>query len=441
MKNKLIFLLFILFLQWLGCQKKPVLAEVNGEKITQEEFIQKLPKGFTSDTVARKYINNLLEQLIIRKLFIKAGRDLGLLNELASILEVDKKKMLISYLYDEVITKNARLTKNEAEYAKKLAKYDARVAVLEIPNESLASCIYYDIKNSQSLDNLIPKYSQFLSPQYPTDRFLPVYEFDKKIRSIILELKENEVSVPTKSSNFYQIVILRTKKAADDPKGLRCRYAQRILEEEKRTQLENEYLSRLTRRIEYNPRGIRVFYKDPELINPDEETIWVAKKDRRKVVYVKTFLPLARRFPKLLDTLMREYAIKREIEEDLLYEDALARGLDKNKEFLEDLKLRTEDLLYEKFYLSEITQKILVTPEEITNYYLSHKEDFPNLTPNDAAETIQRLLLPERRQQRYQAVVDSLKAISNIKINTKLLNKIINNVIKNQNLARPGSSG
>ncbi|MCX7757704.1 MAG: hypothetical protein RMJ65_01830 [candidate division WOR-3 bacterium] len=434
MSNKLISGFLILVFLGLGCQKPQVLAEVNGEKITKDELVQKLPKGFVSDSVAEKYIKNLLDQLITRKLFIKAGRDLGLLAELAPVLESDKKKMLISYLYDEVIAKNARLTKEEMKHAEQLASYDVKIILLEVPNESLSKHIYYDIKNTPDSASL--KYPQFVTRRYPQDEFVPIYEIDKNLRPIILELKEDEISKPMKNNESYQLVILQARRKVQDSNGLRRKYAQRVLEEEKKARLANKYLTTLSSRVEYNPSGIRVLYKDVELITPEEETIWVAIKDRKKIVYVRNFLPLARRFPKLLDTLIREYAIKREIEEDLLYEDALMRGIDKRKDFLTEFKQREEDLLYEKFCLTEITRKVTITPEEINHYYCTHKQDFPNLTVKDASETIRRLLFPERRQRRFHALADSLKAVSKIKINSKALNKVINDVIKNQKLIR-----
>jgi parvulin-like peptidyl-prolyl isomerase len=435
MKPKLfLFELLILTLLFFYCAKpqQRVLAEVAGRKITAAEIYDKLPKAFSSDTVAEKYVRNLLEQLIVKRLFIKAATDLGLEKELAPAIEEDKKRMLISELYEEVVTKGAQLSSEEKKLAKKIADTEVRVKVFKVPDLKLAQELYTQYKNNSLPETLISRYQEYLSSQYLSDDFIPLGYIEAPLRNKILELKDQTLSEPISDENGYKLVYLLEKRKVKSINRNQLKRIYQILEHEKQQRIVKDYMKKLSARVEYNPRGLSVFYKDAELITSDEETIWVCKKDQRKIVYVKSFLPLANRFPKMLDTVMREYAIKRTIEEDLLYEDALTRGLDHRPEFLAKLKARIDDLLYEKFYLEEINQRVEITPQEIEKYYKTHPQEFPNLTLKDASGQIHYKLFTPKREARYQIVVDSLKKAIKVNINTKELEKTISEVIKNK---------
>jgi hypothetical protein len=118
---------------------------------------------------------------------------------------------------------------------------------------------------------------------------------------------------------------------------------------------------------------------------------------------------------------MRVYAVKRTVEEDVLYDDALARKLDKQSEVRSQLDQRKNDLLYERFFLTQITQKVDITEKEIEDYYSAHKDQYGTQKLDEAKPMISQAIFPAKRQAIYQQTVDNLKAQAKIEINEKLV--------------------
>ncbi|MBS4014868.1 MAG: peptidylprolyl isomerase [Candidatus Latescibacteria bacterium] len=420
-------LLTISCLLWTGlsCQNqsgKRVIAKVNNEVITEAEFVQTLPGGFTSDSIEQSYRINLIDQMIIKKLFIQQAIKLGLDQEISPVLERDKQSMMIQALYDDVVTKNLKSTPKEIENAKKLLATETHLRLIITEDEATANLASAEIKQGVSFDTVALKYSAGPALDQGGDiGFIPLLYLEEEVRNVILKMKPGEISNPIQCEEDYKIVQLLEKQTSTEPSQSLHDNAKMALEQEKSRKLATSYLKKLFSRLEYNPEGLSLFHKNVDSITPVEGEIWVVKKDNKKIVYAKNLMHVARQFPVTLDTAMRTYAIKREIEDDMLYEDALARGLDKTSNALQDIRSREKDLLYEKYYLTEITQKIDISPEEIEAYYNANKEKYPDTKLADATPMIRNILFGEKRQARYQAVIDSLKSNATIEINEKLV--------------------
>jgi len=64
------------------------------------------------------------------------------------------------------------------------------------------------------------------------------------------------------------------------------------------------------------------------------------------------------------------------IEEELMYKDALAAGLDKSEEYKKDLERSKRDLLLRTYYDKVMEAKATPTDKEIEDYYNAHQEEF-----------------------------------------------------------------
>ncbi|MEO0077074.1 MAG: SurA N-terminal domain-containing protein [candidate division WOR-3 bacterium] len=105
----------------LGCSKAKqdkILAKVNGEPITASEFIKALPPRFPSETDEENYRRSLIDQLINKKLIIQEAIKCGIDREIENAFAEDKKSILIQALYDDVVTKNVKISRNEIEKAR-----------------------------------------------------------------------------------------------------------------------------------------------------------------------------------------------------------------------------------------------------------------------------------------------------------------------------------
>ncbi|MCX7785287.1 MAG: peptidylprolyl isomerase [candidate division WOR-3 bacterium] len=403
-------------------QSQTIIARVNGEAITEKEFIAALPKGFTSDSTESNYRRSLIDNLIVKKLFIQEAKALGLEDQVDAQLEYEKKHRLIQALYDDVVTKNLKITEKDIQDMLTQISTEVHLKVIVMPNESIAQIVNEGISKGIPFESLAVKYSQDESAVEGGDiGWLPVYYLEESLRNAVANMKENEISSLIRSADEYKIIKLIEKRISKESLSERKTNARMLVEQEKHRQLVSAYLEKLSQRLEFNPEGLRLFYKHPDSFSEAERETWVAKKDNRKVVYAKNLFHIAREFPRIIDTALKSYAIKRAIEEDVMYEDALNRNLDKLPEIQKEFEQRKKDLLYQKLYAMQITQTLKVTDKEIEDYYNANKEKYLPNKVSDVAPLIKNELLEQKRQERYMNYVQELKAKSKIEIDEKRL--------------------
>jgi len=424
-QNFLVIIIIFYLLFSISCQQKArgkIIAKVNNETITDAEFTKALPAGFVSDSTENSYRHSLLEQLITKKLFIQEAKKLGLDKEIENVFERDKQTILIQALYDDVVTKNAKVSSKELSEAKKLMATEVHLKLISVPDENIIQLINNEIKKGTGFDTLAKLYSQDPSGQNGGDiGFVPILYFEEPVRKAILKMKQGEVSQPVQGRQDFKIINYLEKRPSSETAQKINDDTRVVLEQEKSQKLAMDYLNKMQSRIVYNPEGLKLFYKSADQITPEESEIWVVKKDNKKIVKAKNLLHVAREFPVMLDTAMRTYAIKRAVEDDVLYEDALARKLDKKGDIIAELEKRKNDLLYEKFYLDEITQKININEKDIADYYNTHKDQYVQSKLPEVTTIIRNAILSDRRVALFQTIADSLKTKAKIEINEKLL--------------------
>ncbi len=418
--------LFLLTCFWIslsscfyGCTKNnsQVIAWVNGEPITEKEFVAALPKGFTSDSIENNYRRSLIDNLIAKKLFIQEAKRLGLEPQIDAILEYEKKNRLIQALYDDVVTKNVKITAREINEMVKQLATEVHLKIIVVPEESTAKVVSAELKKGIPFESLAVRYSQDESAAEGGDiGFGPCYYLEESLRNAVMKMKVNEISKPIKGSADYKIVKLVEKRMSSESLPILKVNARRLVEQEKSRKLAEAYLQKLSQRLEYNPVGLQLFYKPPESFTAEERETWIVKKDNRKLVYAKNLFHVAEKFPRIIDTALKTYAIRRAIEEDVMCEDALNRNLDKLPEIQKELEQRKINLLYQRLYEMQITQQLSVTDKEIEDYYNAHKEKYLPNKLSDISPLIKNELLEQKRQERYINYVQELKAKSKIEI-------------------------
>ncbi len=409
---------------FIGCQKAgtgKIIAKVNNDIITEAEFVKVLPGGFASDSIEQSQRHALLDDMITKLLFAQDAKRLGLDKDVDLMLERDQKTILIQALYDDVVTKNVKIGKKEIDAAKKLLMTEVHVKVIVVTDENTAKMASDELKKGVVFDSVAKMYSQDQSGQQGGDvGFIPMFYLDEQSRKEVEKMKPGEISEPIKGKEDYKIINFIEKRNNPSTKDIQ-ENTKKMVEQQKSQELATAYLAKMDKRLVYNPEGLRVFYKPVDSITTADGEIWVVKKDIKKVVYAKNLLHVAKEFPASLDTLMRSYSIKRAVEEDLLYEDALERKLDKKPEILSELNKRKADLLYEKYYLNEITQKTTVSDTEIMDYFKVHKDEYAKSKLSEVEPIIRNQIFSNKRQAMFQTIVNNLKSQAKIEINEKLL--------------------
>jgi len=248
---------------------------------------------------------------------------------------------------------------------------------------------------------------------------MPELAIEEPLRSAVLALAPGEWTRPVKSAGRYQLVRLVDRRPADPPPPPYGELKQELafrLKRQKRRQLAEEYLAGLRQRLTYNERGLAILCKPADSITAEEQEEWVAIKDNSKYVKVGRLMHIVRRFPASLDTALRKYAVRREIEEDVMYEDGRARGLDRLASVRGPLADRRRNLLYQALYRQAITDRIEVTDDEVRRFYEEHRDSYPGQDAAQAAPAIRFRLYAERRDRRYAEFRDELRAGARIEI-------------------------
>jgi len=101
---------------------------------------------------------------------------------------------------------------------------------------------------------------------------------------------------------------------------------------------------------------------------------------------------------------------------ELLYDTALRRGFDKDKEVLEGAFQMEKQLMINKLLTEEIPQDIEISESEIKLYYDAHKQDFKDKELNEVKSQIEFELKRNKQQEAYSKLVQKMMEAEKVKI-------------------------
>jgi parvulin-like peptidyl-prolyl isomerase len=407
-----------------GVPGRQVVAVVNGEKIAAAEVEAMLPQNLDSmraDTVRRQVLDNI----ITRKLFAQEAKRLGLEGDAEYQVELEQKALVNQRLYDTTTAAGNRLSESELQAAYKLLQVEAHLKIISVPDESLSRRLAAELNQGAVFESLALRYSRRPDAVKGGDAgFVPVLYIDEPLRTRAMVLKPGQRTEPTQVSGVWQIAELIETRPADPGPPPLSQYRpefERRLKQLQRRELANQYMAELRERITYNPEGLDILCKPIDSITDTEKDVAVAYKDKSKYVKVARLLSVAARFPATLDAEMRKYTVRRTIEEDLMYEDALRMGLEKAPDIARQLAVKREDVLYRALFKAEITDKLVVSDADVMDYFRQNRRNFTTPDSNQVASMIRSRLLNERREARMTEYLAGLKAKAKITINQAAL--------------------
>lgn len=424
-------LILTILLFTLNCNRSPLpVAWVNKTPILVEELTRALPQGLESGketTVVRE----CLDELINRELFIQKAERQGLDSCITYPLELEKKGLVIYELFAQVAEKAQPVTEQELKNAYELLSEEVHCRMLAVRDESTSQQLYQELCQGANFETLAVRYSIHPSRIKGGDLgYIPEYYIEEPLRSAVVGLKPGEFTKPIFFDSSYQIVLLIDRRPTSPPLPPYLEAKQQLSEQIKlwrRRRAANEYVQKLRERLVYNPAGLAIFYKPVDSITEEEKEIWVAIRDQKKYVKVGRLLHIARRFPLGLDTAIRTYAIKRAIEDDLMFEDGLNLGLDKAPKVKEQLERLRRKLLYDTLFNRLVVEQAVVTDSECFAYYQNHRERYPKEEYTAVAPLIRNHLLLERQKMRLKEILTELRSRAKITINQKVLKRVLTN--------------
>jgi len=413
----------------MACAGRPggqVVAVVDGEAITAATVAAMLPSNLDSlraDTVKKQ----VLDGIITRKLFAQEAKREGMdkSKDVDYQVELEQKALVNQRLYDTITAPGSVVTEMALQSAYKLLQNESHLRLISVPDESLARRLSAELDQGAVFETLAVKYSKHPSAAKAGDvGFVPLLAIDEPLRTRVMVLQPGQHTQPTPVDNAWQIVTLVETRPANPAPPPLAEYRQQLeyrLKQQQRREIANQYLVDLRARLTYNPAGLDVLCKPVDSITETDKEIAVAYKDKARYVKVARLLPVAARFPAVLDTAMKKYSIRRAIEEDLIYDDALHRGLDKLPDVKVRLAAKREDVLYKALFKKEITDKLTVSDADVMDYFRQNRQNFTSPDSNKVASMIRSRLLSERREARMQEYVAGLKAKAKITINQAAL--------------------
>ncbi|MEO0079584.1 MAG: peptidyl-prolyl cis-trans isomerase [candidate division WOR-3 bacterium] len=421
-------LLLLAGLLGFGCAPKNgrgVVALVNGIPITLAELERQMPQTVPAQeesTIRRK----TLEELIAKELFVQEAERQGLDSAIGYQLELEKKALVMRELFRTIAQQVRPVSELELKRDYELLKTEDRCQVIVVPDRTQAQRLIAELEMGVPFESLAVRHSIHPSRVEGGDMgYTPELYIDEPLRSAVIALTPGAWTQPILYDSNYAIIRLIDRRPADPPPPPFSELKQRLAEQLKLTrqrQAAANYMAELRRRLEFNPEGLRVFYKPVDSITESEKEIWVAIRDGRQYVKVGRLLHIGRRFPPYLDTAIRSYAIRRAIEEDIAYEDGLNRGLDKAPRVRAELAETRRRLLYDKFYEREVASQVTVSDSEVAAYYEAHRDRFLGELAS-VATLIRNDLTKERRTARYNEVLSRLRDKARIVVNERVLHR------------------
>jgi tetratricopeptide (TPR) repeat protein len=101
---------------------------------------------------------------------------------------------------------------------------------------------------------------------------------------------------------------------------------------------------------------------------------------------------------------------------ELLYDTALRRGFDKDKDVMEGAFQMKKQLMINKLLTEQIPQNIEASESEIKLYYDAHKEDFGDKKLDEVKSQIESELKRQKQQEAYNKLVTKMMEAEKVKI-------------------------
>ncbi len=123
--------------------------------------------------------------------------------------------------------------------------------------------------------------------------------------------------------------------------------------------------------------------------------------------------------------------IDRFVAEQILYQEALRKGIDKDPEYLKTMEYLRKKAKIETLLDREIAEKIEVTDKEVIDHYNKNKEEFKvketgEIIPLDRVkEHLRQMLLMKKQRAAYDKYMEDLRKRYNVKINDEAMKRAV----------------
>ena len=372
---------------------KKVVATVNSEPITLDEFNRELPHA----QGAKK--SELLRRLINISLVVQESNRIGLdeLPEIRNMVDVFSKVTLREELMERQV-KDIKVDEKEVEKLYKESIKEWKISSLLFEKEDAAKKMAEEIKAGKKFDELSKQYvAEGKAKGGEQGEWLKVKDIDPQIINVVSNMKTGSVSpvIPFKSG--FVILRLEDIRYTENPEAMK--QAKEEVLKLKKVQVLKDYSDALIKKYaKVNQDVIKRI--DYESKSPGFEALL---KDKRVIVEIKGENPIT--VGELTQQLKQQlyHGVERAVEtkrlnsrkdsalEEILYKrvfrkEALRLGLDKTEGYKDKVKEYENSVLFGAFVNKVIVPDIKLKEEEVKAYYQKHIGDytFPEMMKIDS---------------------------------------------------------
>lgn len=368
-----------------------VLAVVNGEPITEQDFdeaLQAMHQGRSVQSVMSMDFHKLLEGLIEERLIIQEAERMNLDQEadVLARLELEQKVAAAEELVRREVKEPVEINDEmiEAYFNDTLQEIRARQILVETLEE--AEAVLEELKSGADFAELARERSIGSRASSGGDLgTFPIHKIYPPLEDEVLALQVGETSQPISAPDGFHIVKLGERTPADPE--LLPTYREKV-KTRLRHKLERERYKALIAKLRAES-DITIFKDVLEGITREDVLKGSPKKSEEVVAEVKeTKIPftffraeMARRmrqsavseekFPKVRDQVLNIL-----IDQILLRKEAERRGLTEDPQVVQRVEKVRERILKKKFLRLAILPQIDSSDEKLRNYYMENQESY-----------------------------------------------------------------
>lgn len=376
-------------------QGRPILATVNGEAITLDEFYQQLAAVHEAakeggEKIHRQNPSELLNRLITIKLILQEARNIGLdeLPEVKNAIEAQRKDLLSTLLLKQRARSVAEPDKKDVDrlYEAEVMSYKVRSVLIE--KEEDARKFEEAVRAGRSFETVAAESEAKGSAKGGAEpQIVRAREMLPGVAAAVSKLAPGQVTSVLPIAQGFTIVKLLEVVLPDDPQA-RARATKQALKD-KQGDVLIDYVQKL--REQYTRVNQKVFDAlDFEAKEPGFDKLVV---DTRVVAEVQGEPPvtvgdLTRKIqakffhgPERAIEKKRVNARKAEILEDILsrrvvLKEALRLKLDQTEEYRSEMREFSEGVLFGTFVQKVIRPEVKIEEAELKSYLATHARDF-----------------------------------------------------------------
>ncbi len=392
---------------------KKVVATVNGEPITLDEFNRALA---ATDESRKGKVNRLelLKRLINVRLIIQEGKRMGLdeLREIEKMVDVFSRVTLREELMERHV-RGMKADEKEVDRVYSESVKEWKVNSLFFEKEEDAKKMEEEVKAGKNFNELSKQLVVAGKARAEEGDYVKVKKFEPQIVSVVSKLAKGSVSPVIPFKNGFVVLKLEDIRFPEDPE-VRNQAKLEVLKRKKIQSL-NDYISALIKKyakvhkevlegIDYESKtpGFEAFLKDKRVVAEirGEKPITVSELTQNVKEELYHGVEMAAESKKLNSK--KGKVFEEMLQKRVLRGEALRLGLDKNESYKNKVKEYENSLLFGAFINKAVAPDVKLKEEEVRAYYNEHigEYTYPEMMRinslvfakrKDAEDTIEKL--------------------------------------------------